>query len=651
MTPFKKIFNYGMMISFLMLISCAYFNTFYNARVAFDEAEKSRIQKTGESLPRDARTNYLRVIDKSNWVLDNYPGSRWEEEAYFLIGVSRYHLGEVALAEEALDDFLDRFPHSKKRDEVTFWINLCKWKSGMTQVSINNLTALLDRKISDGLATRIYLALAGIHQDMNNHTDALNLLEKAAELATEEHEKDQINNRISDLAFRFGDYDRAEKAYRQVIKHSFLKERKENAQLQIIKILRLKNENEKAMNLIRDLLQDENFKKLYGDLELEMAKIYFGMDETDRGISRLKKIVNDYPQTNSSAEAYYLLGEDAIHRLWDLETALEYFNMIAKEYSQSVYRPFGRTRIKEINTYRDELVISDGLFRELFPDSIADNVAEDSLHAGDDEEDRQEKILLLEKSLFVVAEHEYFQFKRYESSSEHFERILSLNSGSELMIKSIYILEAAYGRLGQKEKQLEMQERLLNEFPFTDYAADLRSRLELELNIPSPGRLLVRAEEDWLRGNRDSAIQYYRDVIDLDPGSSAAQSSLMFLAHYYENIEQDLDSALHYYSQVDMMNFSEEYTSMARQSIHRIKTALGIPIDISGMDKEKQEQDREKLRNNDGKEVSKNDRGRESATSGKPGAPEGGSLNMQRESQEIPLFQPPVEDDDRQIEE
>ncbi|MBT6867073.1 MAG: hypothetical protein HOA19_06965, partial [Candidatus Marinimicrobia bacterium] len=42
----------------LGLGSCAYFNTFYNARQYYEEAEKIRLQKEGESIPITAMDKY-----------------------------------------------------------------------------------------------------------------------------------------------------------------------------------------------------------------------------------------------------------------------------------------------------------------------------------------------------------------------------------------------------------------------------------------------------------------------------------------------------------------------------------------------------------------------------------------------------------------
>jgi len=46
----------------LLFFSCAYFNTFYNAEKYFKEANKMRLEKSGQSIPLRAIDNYGKTI-------------------------------------------------------------------------------------------------------------------------------------------------------------------------------------------------------------------------------------------------------------------------------------------------------------------------------------------------------------------------------------------------------------------------------------------------------------------------------------------------------------------------------------------------------------------------------------------------------------
>ena len=53
----------------LLLLSCAYFNTFYNAEKYFQEADRIRLEKAGKSIPLRAIDNYGKTIQKCMVVL------------------------------------------------------------------------------------------------------------------------------------------------------------------------------------------------------------------------------------------------------------------------------------------------------------------------------------------------------------------------------------------------------------------------------------------------------------------------------------------------------------------------------------------------------------------------------------------------------
>ena len=82
----KRIISIFIAVHLLFLFTgCAYFNTFYNAERYFQEAEKARLLKAGESLPSSAKTAYQNVIEKSIHVIKKYPQSKYVYPAMLLL--------------------------------------------------------------------------------------------------------------------------------------------------------------------------------------------------------------------------------------------------------------------------------------------------------------------------------------------------------------------------------------------------------------------------------------------------------------------------------------------------------------------------------------------------------------------------------------
>ena len=86
---------------------------------------------------------------------------------------------------------------------------------------------------------------------------------------------------------------------------------------------------------------------------MELVQLYRAQGNSEEIESRLNTIVNRYQKTSVSAEAYYQLGQIYSSTLWDLSKAKEYFSLVSKESSKSIFVPMANSRISAIDTYND----------------------------------------------------------------------------------------------------------------------------------------------------------------------------------------------------------------------------------------------------------------------------------------------------------
>ena len=90
------------LLPLIILVGCAYFNSLYNAKRAFREAESARLR--GES--GTAATRYAEAIDKAAKSFRSDEDGRWADDALLLMGRSYVQRGEWARAEAALERVL-----------------------------------------------------------------------------------------------------------------------------------------------------------------------------------------------------------------------------------------------------------------------------------------------------------------------------------------------------------------------------------------------------------------------------------------------------------------------------------------------------------------------------------------------------------------
>ncbi len=100
---------------FILFISCAYFNTFYNAKTYFNEAERTYKERgnTSESLKK-----YRKVIEKCSKVLDRYPKSKYVDDALYLMALSYMRIGEKQKAKRKFEELFTFYPHTRYKNKA-----------------------------------------------------------------------------------------------------------------------------------------------------------------------------------------------------------------------------------------------------------------------------------------------------------------------------------------------------------------------------------------------------------------------------------------------------------------------------------------------------------------------------------------------------
>ena len=534
----------------LIFITCAnfkaYFNTFYNAEEFFEKAEKIRLQNRGEKIPQSAINDYEKVIEKSRLVLDEYPEFKLRKKAFILIVQSHFYRGELRETMGALGEMKDEFG-DKVYIEVEFWTSLVKWKQNKPQPAINGLNELINYGLNVDMEAKAYLTIAEIFLEQKMHTEAMDNLEKSAERIQDQNEKGQIYYRIAELSFDAKSYDRALSAYQEVIKNSQSKKQIQEGNLTTVQIYRLKGNLDLAASSIKNMLLDENYKSIYADLELELAKLYDQQNMISESRNRLESIVQDYPKTTVSAEAYYMLGNYSIEQDWDMEDALKQYSSVVKENKQSLYARPAQVRIKEINTYQQsKLDLESWSLRIAESDTIAD-----FYFTEDEQKD-------LAQILYSIIELESFHFDRSDTGLVYLDLLIQYAYQSKIFPKALYAKSVILEDKGELSLSKLLKQRIVNEFPKTDFAlAIINTDKSYKIMTSTSDEKLLTAERKW-NDNPALAMDGYREIVIEDTVSESSVKAAYFLAYQYDHYFVQPDSALKYYEWI-LKHHSDSY--------------------------------------------------------------------------------------------
>ena len=554
----------------LIFITCAnfkaYFNTFYNAEEFFEKAEKIRLQNRGEKIPQSAINDYEKVIEKSRLVLDEYPEFKLRKKAFTLIVQSHFYRGELRETVGALGEMKDEFG-DKVYIEVEFWTSLVKWKQNKPQPAINGLNELINYGLNVDMEAKAYLTIAEIFLEQKMHTEAMDNLEKSAERIQDQNEKGQIYYRIAELSFDAKSYDRALSAYQEVIKNSQSKKQIQEGNLTTVQIYRLKGNLDLAASSIKNMLLDENYKSIYADLELELAKLYDQQNMISESRNRLESIVQDYPKTTVSAEAYYMLGNYSIEEDWDMEDALKQYSSVVKENKQSLYARPAQVRIKEINAYQQsKLDLESWSLRIAESDTIAD-----FYFTEDEQKD-------LAQILYSIIELEAFHFDRSDTGLVYLDLLIQYAYQSKIFPKALYAKSVILEDKGELSLSKLLKQRIVNEFPKTDFAlAIINTDKSYKIMTSTSDEKLLTAERKW-NDNPALAMDGYREIVIEDTVSESSAQAAYFLAYQYDYYFVQPDSALKYYEWI-LKHHSDSY--QAEPSGKRAAFLNSVYVDTS----------------------------------------------------------------------
>ena len=551
----------------LLFFSCAYFNTFYNAEKYFKEANKMRLEKSGQSIPLRAIDNYGKTIQKCKIVLSDFPESRYVNDAILLMAKAQFYRSEYDEAISNLKIIYNK-GNIEQIAEAKYWSAVCKWKKGKTQTAINELKEIIKTSSDKNIKAQCHLSLADIFNEIDRNDDFLFHLEEGAKIIIDRAEKGIVYNKLADIAFNNENYAIAEAAYKEVIKNSLAKEKIENAHIQLLKISRILGDHRSAERKIKSLLIDEKFKNIKGDLEIELVQLYIAQDDIDNAIVRLESIIKEYERTKTSSEAYFLLGQLHLSSIWKPDVAKEKFLLVKKEYNRSEYGPISENKIKAIDGYNkslEDLLIYDSM--------KADTASKDTVVSDTIINKKSKPSASYEELLYHIADIEAFNFGRLDTGIVFFKKILENDSASKYYPKALFALSLLYDDIDDSVNSNKYQMMLKSKFPTSDYTSYLNKDNVINKEKRPIELLFSKAEGLW-HSNPVLSMNAFKEIMKMDSISELSASAAYFLGYQYDYTFAQIDSAYKYYNWLNIRHPISEQNNLAKSRIKILQQLL-----------------------------------------------------------------------------
>ncbi|OUW20561.1 MAG: hypothetical protein CBD21_03005 [bacterium TMED161] len=389
-------------------LSCAYFNTFYNAQDAFKNAKTIIDNKkyTETDIPIEAKKFLDDAIINSKVVLQNYPDSRWVEEAYYILAVSSLLKEDYKGSKEYFSILLDTYPKSKYYIESILWLSFCEYRLDRVDSYKNYISKLIDNgKKLNRYQNYIYnQILAKVSIDKNNTQDVYKYLNLCLKYSSSDSEKINIFNQFINYSENIDDYitlvDNLEKLYDTLEDDRD----KKNVKLTALEFHKINKNYTYLITEIERLLNLSSFNNKRLFLNLELGKIYYQMNDYSSAKQIFYNLTSDNSKKKETAEAFYLLAKINIEESFDFSITKELLEKSKNEKSSSKAGKLAKKTLTKI-------------------EDLEDLIYEYNLSTNIDSSENNE-LLRADSLLFYIAESFYFDFNKIDSSIFRYKELI-----------------------------------------------------------------------------------------------------------------------------------------------------------------------------------------------------------------------------------
>ena len=506
---------------------CVYYNTFYNARKMFRDAERNRLDaesnpSTAHRLGTAYRSGYYNVITKASAVLDLHPTSKWVDDSLLLIGKAYYWREEYDEALVKFRELPDNFPGSPLVEEAVYWEGLTLRAQGRID-DAREVLREFDTAADSRFSEQARLALAELEAAAGNDEGAVLAYRAFLGQAGKTNLKARAWKGLGDVYLRMTQYEDAIDAYRHVKASKSSSLLNFESRIQTGNALERQGKLQDALQTYTNILKVKRLRPYKPQVWLKQADIYRQMGQLETALEIYEKVISDYPRTDFSADAYYRMGVIEQRHRKNAEQAKEFFDKARREKGNSEAAILARQMqndLRDLERYRK--AVEKGGKKGL-------------------------------EALFNLAELYLFNFSEIDSALAAYQKALDMGSETEYAPKALYAIGLIYAdSLQNADAARGIFQRLIDAYSQTSYAKLARERIQHQrMDDALAEARFLEAEGLRREGTQpDEALNILKQIASEYPQSFYAPKTLYTVAWIYENERQDLDTARDYYQKL-----------------------------------------------------------------------------------------------------
>jgi len=356
--------------------SCAYFNTFYNARRYYRKGyEETRKNRTDRVTSAETQ-NYQKVIEKCAKLIQEYPDSKWVDDAIMLMGKAYFYQQQYMRSNRKFVELLANYPKSPYAPEARLWLARTNISLEKYSDAEQELKFLVRQDIKKELIAEAHFYLGQLH---NRQKDYLKAVE-AYEIAEKDIPGELKAATLFEIGANYdslGVFDRAAQAFQDVLKKASLQEIKQDARFRYIQMRKKMGLYNEAIREFESMLMDPRNSGLFSRIRLEIAESLNRKGDVRGALLAYEDVIEEF-KGNDAAEAYYRMAQIYEAQMGDYERALTQYKQVRTASGRSAFADSADIMSRDIERFKAlRLVVDMGLRGEKGQLSVADERVDD----------------------------------------------------------------------------------------------------------------------------------------------------------------------------------------------------------------------------------------------------------------------------------
>jgi len=330
--PFIKI---SFIVSIVLLLACAYYNTLFNAKNEFKEGIKIIQKEPHKEKHPSADKHFQETIEKCWKLLEIYGDkNKYADDALLYIIKSEYYLKKYAQAQLHVKKFMNKYPDSPLIPEAYLWYGKILIKQEKEDEGKEYLHKCLALTQDSKIVAQVYYELGYLAFEKEDYEQSVEYFEKALKEKIDKQYAAFIQYYLGESYFQQKKYKDAISRFKKVEKYSPSLDIEYNTKFKSAKALSAIGKYKEALKILRKMLTAPRFKNFIPFIKTEIATIYDRQGKLDDAIELYKEVVRDRNSSAGTAQASYNLAKIYEYRIENVDSAVYYYGQVKKIYAK-----------------------------------------------------------------------------------------------------------------------------------------------------------------------------------------------------------------------------------------------------------------------------------------------------------------------------